>query len=58
VFEKHPAGISACQHYILGAGNGYGIIKNMKMMYREKLVNHILEAIEEDLLTSFPQSRK
>jgi hypothetical protein len=23
-FEKHPAEIFACQHYTLGAGNGYG----------------------------------
>jgi hypothetical protein len=51
VFEKHPEGISACQHYILGAGNGYWNHKNMKMMYRGKLVNHILDAIEENLLT-------
>jgi hypothetical protein len=58
VFENHPAGISAYQHYILGAGMDMGIIKNLKMMYRGKLVNHILEAIEENLLTSFSQSRK
>jgi hypothetical protein len=28
-----------------------GIIKNLKMLYRGKLVNHILDAIEETLLT-------
>jgi hypothetical protein len=30
-----------------------GIIKNLKMLYRGKLVNHILDAIEDNLLTSF-----
>ncbi|XP_067126959.1 tigger transposable element-derived protein 6-like [Centruroides vittatus] len=29
-----------------------GIIKNLKILYHEKLVNYILEAIEENLLTS------
>ncbi|XP_072119240.1 tigger transposable element-derived protein 4-like [Mobula birostris] len=29
-----------------------GIIKKLKTLYRRKLVNHILEAIEENLLTS------
>jgi hypothetical protein len=28
-----------------------GIINNLKMLYRVKLVNHILDEIEENLLT-------
>jgi hypothetical protein len=35
-----------------------GIIKNMKMLYRGKLVNHILDAIEENLLTSFSTAKE
>ncbi|CAK9828167.1 Tigger transposable element-derived protein 4 [Anthophora retusa] len=31
---------------------GMGIIKNLKVLYREKLINHILQAIEDNLLTS------
>jgi hypothetical protein len=33
------------------------IIKNLKM-YRGKLVNHILDAMEEDLLTSFSTAKE
>jgi hypothetical protein len=35
-----------------------GIIKNLKMLYRGKLVNHILDAIEETLLTSFSTAKE
>jgi hypothetical protein len=35
-----------------------GIIKNLKMLYRGKLVNHILRAIEENLLTSFSTAKE
>jgi hypothetical protein len=35
-----------------------GIIKNLKMMYRGKLANHILDAIEENLLTSFSTAKE
>jgi hypothetical protein len=58
VFEKHPAGIFACQHYILGAGNGYGNHKNLKLLYRGKLVKHIPDAIEENVLTSFSTAKE
>jgi hypothetical protein len=51
-FEKYPTGISFSRHHIPGTANGRGIIKNLKTLYRPKLVNCILEAIEENLLTS------
>jgi hypothetical protein len=35
-----------------------GMIKNLKMLYRGKLVNHILDAIEENLLTSFSTAKE
>jgi hypothetical protein len=37
VFEKHPAGISACQHYILGAGNVYGNHKEFEDVVPQKV---------------------
>jgi hypothetical protein len=37
VFVKHPAGISACQHYILGAGNGYGNDKKFEDVVPRKV---------------------
>jgi hypothetical protein len=35
-----------------------GIIKNFKMLYRRKSVNHILDEIEENLLTSFSTAKE
>jgi hypothetical protein len=35
-----------------------GIIKNLKTLYHTKLVNYILEAIQENLLTSSPSAKK
>jgi hypothetical protein len=35
-----------------------GIIKNLKTLYRAKLVNYILEAVEENLLTSSSTSKE
>jgi hypothetical protein len=37
---------------------GMGIIKNLKMLYRTKLVNPILDAIAENLLTSFSTAKE
>jgi hypothetical protein len=35
-----------------------GIIRNLKKLYHGKLVNHILDAIEENLLTSFSTAKE
>jgi hypothetical protein len=35
-----------------------GIIKNLKILYHGRLVKHNLEAIEENLLTSFSTAKK
>jgi hypothetical protein len=57
LFEKHPPGISASQHHMLGAASGQWNCKNLKT-YCGEVVNYILDKTEENLLTASSTASK
>jgi hypothetical protein len=57
LFEKHPSGIPASQHHMLGAANGQRNCKNLRT-YCGELVNYILDKTEENLLTASSTARE
>jgi len=57
LFEKHPSGISAFQHHMLGAASEKGNCKNLKTYFGE-FVNYILDKTEENLMTASSTARE
>ena len=56
--KKYITGLSAPDTTSLVQPMDMGIIKNLKTFYRRKLVNYIIEKIEEKLVTSSSTSKE
>jgi hypothetical protein len=57
-FEKYTTGISVSPHHIPGTANGHGYHEKFEDLYRSKLVNFILEAIQESPLMSLSAAKE